>query len=251
MINSIDGRPPFHVRALIKMARLLGYNYGLLRMSADRTCNLCGYSGPFDPSGLYFVRPDALCKKCRSIDRQRLLVLYLEEIGYSTNGKSVLHFAAEKGVMSRLRPSAKRYVNADLFDTNADETWNIEAIESEDAAFDTVICCHVLEHVDAHAALKEIYRVLHPGGQAFIMVPINESLDTTYENPAITRETDRHLHFQQRDHVRILGRDFRDAILDANFSLREYTARMEDAIKYGLVAGERIFIAEKEATAHE
>lgn len=45
----------------------------------------------------------------------------------------------------------------------------------EDAAFDLVVCSHVLEHVpDDRFLLGEISRLLAPGGRALLNVPINE-----------------------------------------------------------------------------
>ncbi|NJL48008.1 MAG: class I SAM-dependent methyltransferase, partial [Leptolyngbyaceae cyanobacterium SM2_5_2] len=42
-----------------------------------------------------------------------------------------------------------------------------------DAAFDVILCNHVLEHVpDDRAAMLEMRRVLRPGGWALVTVPI-------------------------------------------------------------------------------
>lgn len=49
---------------------------------------------------------------------------------------------------------------------------NATALDFEDDAFDAVICSEVLEHLpDYDAALKEIRRVLKPGGRLCITVP--------------------------------------------------------------------------------
>lgn len=46
------------------------------------------------------------------------------------------------------------------------------ALPYMDASFDAVLCLDVLEHIeDDSFALKEIWRVLKPGGRAIIMVP--------------------------------------------------------------------------------
>src|SRR5436309_2471150 len=77
------------------------------------------------------------------------------------------------------------------------------------AAFDAVICSHVLEHVaDARRALAEVHRVLAPGGWAILQSPIDAGRAATFEDPAVTAPADRERVFGQRDHARIFGRDY-------------------------------------------
>jgi SAM-dependent methyltransferase len=170
-------------------------------------------------------------------------VLYLQKGQWAPEGKSILHFAPERNLVDRLRPKADQYTSADLFMASADVAWNIENIDCEDQQFDAVVCCHVLEHVDTPKALRELRRVLRPGGKAFLMIPIYEGLDTTYTNPTVNGNEERHLHFHQSDHVRLVGRDFRTQITEAGFELEEFSAEPEDVVRYGLMFGERVFIA--------
>jgi len=54
------------------------------------------------------------------------------------------------------------------------DPFNSELPFKEDS-FDGVVCSHVLEHVpDDSILIKELHRVLRPGGIAVILVPINE-----------------------------------------------------------------------------
>jgi ubiquinone/menaquinone biosynthesis C-methylase UbiE len=54
---------------------------------------------------------------------------------------------------------------------------DIESIPVPDAAFDIVLCTEVLEHVPRpEAALREIARILKPGGRAFISAPLLSAL---------------------------------------------------------------------------
>jgi 2-polyprenyl-3-methyl-5-hydroxy-6-metoxy-1,4-benzoquinol methylase len=54
-------------------------------------------------------------------------------------------------------------------------TWeeqDIQAIRQPDASFDTVISCETIEHVpDPRQALRELARVLKPGGRLFVTTP--------------------------------------------------------------------------------
>jgi len=236
-------KPNKAIRGVIKLLSVLGYNYARLPFSAPRECNICGYTGPFRHSGLYFIRPDALCKSCWSTDRERLFALYLKHSNWSSDNREILHFAPEQSIVKLLKPSTRRYITADLFSKTADVNWDIEKIPAEAQSFDTIVCSHVLEHVDTEKALREIFRVLKTGGRAFLMVPIEEALENTYVNSAATTEDQRYLHFHQPDHARILGRDFKDQIRAAGFLLEEFSADGNDIVRYGLLIGEKVFVA--------
>lgn len=59
-----------------------------------------------------------------------------------------------------------------------------------DAAVDAVVAINVLEHIpDDVAALREVHRVLRPGGRAVIVIPYN---------PALYDYFDAHLHHERR-----------------------------------------------------
>ena len=77
------------------------------------------------------------------------------------------------------------------------------------------------------------------------MFPIVEGWDRTYEDPAHASPAARTVYFGQYDHVRMFGRDVRDRIRNAGFSLSEFTAVEPEVARYGLVRGEKLFIATK------
>lgn len=50
---------------------------------------------------------------------------------------------------------------------------DLQAIDRPDRDFDLIVTPHVLEHVpDTDAALREIHRVLRPGGRMYLQVPV-------------------------------------------------------------------------------
>ena len=214
-----------------------------------RTCPICGFHGPFLPSGGNSApRPDGICRGCGSAERHRLLKLVLDREGVEGLGR-VLHFAPEAAVARFVRPLAESYVSADLAPGAADRVADIEALDLPDDAVDTVICSHVLEHVDDRKALGEIARVLVPGGLAILAVPIAEGWPETYEDPAVTGWKDRIVHYGQGDHVRYYGRDFRDRVRAAGFDLREVGVGGAETVAHGLVPGEVVFLATRTAAA--
>jgi SAM-dependent methyltransferase len=212
--------------------------------SFPRTCSVCSYVGRFQAAG----RPrrlDARCPKCGSAERYRLLALWLDRHGGALRTARVLHFAPERGLAELLKARVGSYQSADITPGRADLVRNIEEIAEADASFDSVVCSHVLEHVDDRKALSEVYRVLKPGGIALIMLPVIEGWSKTYENMAVVTPEDRMRHYGQFDHVRYYGADVRDRIRAAGFRLAEFTAEGEDVLTFGLQRGEKVFIATK------
>jgi ubiquinone/menaquinone biosynthesis C-methylase UbiE len=133
-----------------------------------------------------------------------------------------------------------------LFEPDVDLRIDICNINLPDHSFDLVLCLHVLEHVpDDRKAMAELRRVLRPSGMAVIMVPLEEGLDETYENPLIVSEADRLIHFGQEDHVRYYGRDFRDRLREEKFSLREWVSKEPYVRRHGLRRGERVFLCSR------
>ena len=153
-------------------------------------------------------RPDAICPRCGSHERHRLLRLWLERRA-DLRGR-VLHFAPEYAISRWLagRPELD-YVTSDYAaGSGADLRLDMTAIDLPDASFDVVIASHVLEHVaDDRAALAEVRRILRPGGRAIVMVPVDHDRPHTYDDPSITAPADRERAYRQHDHLRLYGAD--------------------------------------------
>jgi SAM-dependent methyltransferase len=230
--------------AIRHVAYLLAIS-GDLMIGQPHTCNVCGYRGRFRAFGRP-PRYDAECPRCLSVERQRLLKLWVDKNNRAFEGRSVLHFAPELSVQRFLKPIAGRYQSADLNPAHADLVLNIESIDMPDESVDIVVVSHVLEHVNDFKALAELRRVLKPGGLAAIMVPVVEGWDETYENDEIVSAKDRVAYFGQWDHVRYYGRDIRQRIGNAGFRLEEVTALEPEVQTFSLGRGEKVFVAHKD-----
>lgn len=87
-----------------------------------------------------------------------------------------------------------------------------------DASFDAILCNHVLEHIpDDRQAMRELFRVLRPGGWAILQVPMDTRRATTFEDPTIVSPKARERAFGQADHVRIYGLDYKARLESVGF----------------------------------
>lgn len=228
------------------VARSVEKLHAAIEAAPDYTCPICGYKGKFAPYGLP-VRLNARCPSCRAMERHRHLYLYFDREKPFGAKDEVLHFAPEAAVRRMIEPVCGTYRTADLMAEEVDLKLNIEAIDLPGDSYTGIICNHVLEHVDDAKALAEIYRILKPGGLAVLTTPVCEGWDETYENADVSPGAEAMVHFGQHDHVRYYGRDVRDRIRAAGFSLEERVAREPEVHLYSLLRGNKIFLARKPA----
>ena len=215
-----------------------------LRSRRKLACPLCNTKSYFSIFG-FPPRINAQCETCGSLERHRLLKLYLDRNSGRLQGKKLLHFAPEPALRRVLSSLAEEYIPSAFAPTGNDLLLDIERIDLPDSAVDAVVCSHVLEHVDDRKALHELFRVTRARGVVYLMFPIIEGWEATYEDVQITAPMDRLAHFGQEDHVRMYGRDVRRRITDAGFSISEFTAGEPDVHRYGLARGEKVFICVK------
>jgi len=220
--------------------RAIAHVTRLAQEGTARSCPICGYEGRFAPVR---HKPEIWCPQCDSRPRHRLLKLWMDREMVLPPGARVLHFAAEPWVAAEMARRGAHYETADIND-KFDLRLDLEAISLADESRDMIIANHVLEHVDDRAALAEIARVLRPGGQAVLTVPLVEGWDETYEVPGLP-EAARALRYGDPDHRRFYGRDFRDRIRAAGLTLSDFAATEPDVSAHALHRGERIFIGTK------
>jgi SAM-dependent methyltransferase len=203
----------------------------------------------FLPYGRINPRANALCPNCLSLERHRLIWLYLKNrSSFFSHPQPVLHIAPEGCFIPRFEKiHREQYVTADLESPLAKVKMDIHKMPFPDDSFETVLCNHVLEHVtDDIQAMQEIARVLKPGGLAILQVPFFHPIpDKTISDPGITDRKTREKLFGQDDHVRRYGKDYPQRIEQAGLRASEDnfvdTLDGEQRLRYGLAHGEVIY----------
>ena len=206
----------------------------------------------FLPYGYEIQRPNVLSPSTLSLERHRLLWLYLKnETAFFTTDKKVLHFAPEQAFYSRFRQMKNLdYTTTDLNSPLADVKADICNLPFKDNTYDVIFCNHVLEHIpDDTKAMQELYRVLKKGGMGIFQIPQDLNREVTFEDNSITDRKERAKIFGQYDHVRIYGKDYFDKLRSVGFKVDEvdYTKTLleEEITKYCLTKGEVLPVSYK------
>lgn len=180
------------------------------------------------------VDQNVICPVCGALPRHRILVSWMNENKERFLNKSILYFAQEKAVKTWLVKHGIKCTTADLYN-NADLKINIEETGLDDAAYDVIVCNHVLEHVsDYKKALSELYRILSQDGLLILSFPVDTTLSTVYEDDTVVSEEDRIKYFGQNDHKRVFGNDSKVMFDQFGFNAFEISGEdsfCEDRIK--------------------
>ena len=199
-------------------------------------------------------REKAVCPVCGSLDRERLLYLYLLlKTDIFQKPKKLLHVAPEKRLSEIIgRQPTIEYVTADLQSKEVKVEMDITDIPFPDCFFDAVLCCHVLEHIiDDRKALNEIYRILSPGGWGVLQVPLSLLLNSTYEDSSVQTREGREKAFGQADHVRIYAKDYENRLQQVGFKVDVFKWINEDKYfgghrnRFGLNENEFVYFVKK------
>lgn len=213
----------------------------------------------FLPYGYGKQRNNVLSPSTLSLERHRLLWLYLQnETNFfkpkRVTGSSklkILHFAPEQAFYKRFKKLKHiEYTTTDLNSPLADIKADICDLPFKENSYDIILCNHVLEHIPNDTkAMKELFRVLKPGGMGVFQIPQDLNRENTFEDNSITDRKERAKIFGQYDHVRIYGRDYFNKLRRLGFIVNEvnYTSTLskESIKKYCLAEGEIIPVVSK------
>ena len=82
-------------------------------------------------------------------------------------------------------------------------------IQMPDNKWDFIICHHIIEHVpDDRKALKELFRVLKPGGRLIMSVPIDFRLENTVDYGKPNTYETMHFHKYGKDFPKRIPSEF-------------------------------------------
>ncbi|MDX1645743.1 MAG: class I SAM-dependent methyltransferase [Longimicrobiales bacterium] len=240
----------FAVKRAVLLAR------GLLFLGWRYRCPCCGWPlrSFVEEWALLASNRNGYCPRCNAKARHRRLWLHLRERTdlLETPGR-VLEIAPWWAVSRRLLGAPDlSFVGLDLANRGPHVTvvGDATAVPLASDCFDWALFIHTLEHIERDRdAIRELHRVLKPGGWAIVSVPLD--LDApTYEDPTVTDPADRAREFGERSHVRLYGLDLRDRLHDAGFDVTMDWARdvPEDRRRrFGLREDENLFVCRKTA----
>lgn len=204
------------------------------------------------PYGRINSRENALAPDSMSLERHRLLWLYLnQKTNFFKDQLSFLHIAPEYCFLPLFKKQKNlKYTTADLNSPWADIKMDVHDIPFDDNSFDVIMCNHVLEHVeDDHKVMGEFFRVMKKGGWGIFQVPIDTSREETFDDSSITDPKERERNYWQADHVRLYGNDYGKKLAAVGFDVIEDNfineLSQKEVERYALPKGELIYYCKK------
>lgn len=233
----------------------------------SKYCLLCGSrikdfeEGGWTDSPLFYEkhiigggkRSNCICPVCKCNDRMRWVYYTICKHTDMLKEKCrVLYFAPEKQIVDTLFLEEKGMVfyGADISSRRGNIQVDMTNICFKNDYFDYVVANHVLEHIqDETAALREVYRVLSPGGKFIFSFPICTDCET-FDDESIVSKEDRLRFYGQEDHVRLYGTDYLkriESVCDLKiqcFSPQDDLPH-EKILEYGFIKDDIVMIGRK------
>lgn len=217
------------------------------------SCNCCG--GGFRRFRVY-VSADGhrslICPRCNALGRHRVDWLYLtDHTDILQRPTRLLHIAPEVCLETPLRRMPHiDYLSADYDSALAMEKLDVRNIHHGDESFDAVICNHVLQLVDDdRTAMRELSRIIRPGGWALIQSSVDEQRADTIEKSIVANPEDGSGRYEEV-FQRIYGRaDYVDRLEQAGFTvtISDFAGKLQPAVqqRLGLDLDEIVYLSRK------
>lgn len=193
--------------------------------SYPRQAALYGYVHPLTSLETFNMAAFS-CPACDATDRERLYALFFEREFRAfdrTRRYRFIEFGPGHALQKKLRSCPfLEYRSADLYFRNVDDRVDITDMRAYgDQSVDAFLCSHVLEHVrEDHQAMRELCRILKPGGVGVVMVPLVHGVEETEEDPSVNTPELQWKYYGMADHVRQYGRrDFAERLSTAGFNV--------------------------------
>lgn len=166
--------------------------------SNEGYCVICGAPTIFEARASW-LRDFYVCRNCGSIPRQRALVNVLNKL---LPGWRDMEIHESSPCMNFFARECPRYTSSFFLEgvpLGATEGGmrceNLERLTFTDDSFDVFITQDVLEHVfEPTAALREIMRVLTPGGVHIFTTPKHRNLMESYRRAELVNGVVHHIH---------------------------------------------------------
>jgi SAM-dependent methyltransferase len=229
LITRVINNPKYAVNKAAAVAEAVVFRVReFLGARGGAECPVCGWRGcafrSFTSPGVTYKRRRAVCPRCSSLERHRALALLLD--GLDVPGP-VLSISPVPGLDAFLKRCGARLTTVDIDPRRADVTADVNALPFADGAWSVVICLHVLEHVrDDRTAVREIYRILAPGGYAVVQVPYDPDLPETVEYGAPEPLEEGHVRTYGADYAERLTAGFPVEKADVLSNLTDEEARL-------------------------
>jgi SAM-dependent methyltransferase len=171
-------------------------------------CNVCNSEVFFD---LYnnWPRDFTRCPICNSLVRERALK-YIMDNKILINDSSIIHESSPSGALHNyFLKKYKNYTYSYYFNNISNGEFNNDGIQCvdlnkipfNDNTFDLFITLDVFEHLfTPEIAIKEIYRVLKPGGSYIMTVPVENENEKT-EKTCYINDNNEIIHIQTKKSI--------------------------------------------------
>lgn len=190
----------------------------LRKWPEPRQCNICGCPLFIDQKR----RRNARCMNCGSLERTRMLFLFLRELDMPKPDSRVFHLAPERGLYRYISSIVPQhlYTIADIQPEKYMFAHHVvqfdlckDVASLPDNHFDLILHSHVMEHVPCNYAyvLKNLHRALKPNGWHVCIIPYADGYYDECFAPLSAEEATR--RFGQYDHVRRFGKNDLDRSL--------------------------------------